>query len=66
MKKDQIIPVSVEIGTDGRYCHLCRWMEQCPPGCRLFNMRIKHCLGGGPLRCGECMEAEKSAKEKNG
>jgi hypothetical protein len=60
----QKINVSVEIGTDDHYCHKCRWLEQCPPGCRLFHVFLKLCLGGGPLRCPECEAAEKATKEK--
>lgn len=52
--------VQVEISVDAQYCHKCSHMENCPPGCRLFKAPLRLCLGGGPLRCEECLEAEKN------
>ena len=60
----QKINVSVEIGTDDHYCHKCRWLEICPPGCRIFRKNLQRCLGGGSLRCAECLEAEQKTKEE--
>ena len=31
--------------------------------CNLFEKPLRRCLGGGPLRCAACIEAERKAKE---
>ena len=57
------ITVPVQISVDAQYCHQCAWMENCPPGCRLFKVPLCLCLDGGPLRSEECLEAERKTKE---
>lgn len=51
----------LDIDAEGKYCEHCRWMEQCPPGCRIFRQSLQRCLGGGTLRCAACLEAEHSS-----
>ena len=34
-----------------------------PFECSLFRVAIGRCLGGGPIRCAACLEAEKNTKE---
>ncbi len=68
------IKAPVEIVTDVKYCdkdcayfetgghyksHSCRW----PSMCNLFMLELDNCLGGGPLRCQACLEAEKQNQE---
>lgn len=60
------ILVQVEVSADPKYCEHCRWVEQCPPGCRLFNTALCLCLGGGILRCEECLQAERDTKGNHG
>jgi heme oxygenase len=54
------ITIRIKIAADDKYCHHCRWLEACPPGCRLLSHNLYRCLGGGILRCKECLEAEKA------
>lgn len=64
------IQVSVSIKTDDRYCdEACPYFRASPSialpaWCVLFGRPCEHCLGGGPLRCAECLEAEKKAGEE--
>jgi hypothetical protein len=68
MDKVKIL-VQVEVSADPRYCERCDWKENCPPGCRFFKTALRLCLGGGVLRCEECLQAEsdtKGGKQKEG
>lgn len=56
------ISVTVEISADPRYCEQCKWLEHCPPGCRLFSIPLRLCLANAPLRCEECLNAEAIAR----
>jgi len=67
------ITMKTDISTDGKYCDTTR-LEMCAyihsafserPRCDLFNKALKTCLGGGPLRCDDCLEAERHTKEVN-
>lgn len=69
------ITVPVTIVTDDKYCdEWCmqlrgeretisftaqRRLVLGPYRCALFEAPIERCLGGGPLRCGACVEATK-------
>jgi len=65
------ITVETEIKTeDGKYCatdpRSCGYLRYAGCGeyrCDLFNRILNRCLGGGPLRCKECVEAERESKE---
>lgn len=73
------VSVPVTIVTDDKYCdewcmHLrgeretisytdMRRLVLGPYRCALFDAPIERCLGGGPLRCAACLEAEKQTKE---
>lgn len=60
--KQQKITVNVEIATDEQYCD-----DECDyvrvgvgfARCQLFQATLQKFLGGGPLRCNDCLAAEK-------
>lgn len=69
------ITVPVTIQTDDKYCDewcmqlrgvretisftAMRRLVLGPYRCALFDAPIERCLGGGPLRCPSCLQAEK-------
>ena len=64
------VEMKTDISTDGKYCDTTQ-LEMCAhlsnafserPRCDLFNKALKTCLGGGPLRCDDCLEAERKKK----
>lgn len=63
------ITVSADIVVDDKYCdEACHYHKPAPSisipaWCRLFGRPCEHCLGGGPLRCEACLEAEKQTRE---
>lgn len=59
------IAVMIEVSSDPKYCERCDWKENCPPGCRFFKTALRLCLGGGALRCEECLQAESDTKGEN-
>ena len=63
MDKVKIL-VQVEVSADPQYCEQCKWLEHCPPGCRLFNTALRLCLAKAPLRCEACLDAERDTKNK--
>jgi len=56
-EKTLAITVTTEITVEDKYCgeycnHLHEWGRNY--NCRLFNVGLVKCLGGGPLRCLGC------------
>ena len=59
------VAVTTDIEVEGRYCAAsCRHLRGArPTECALWSQKLERCLGGGPLRCAECLEAEKKSQE---
>ena len=50
---------SITIKTEGKYCDTaCAYYTDCPHMCALHGLKLKTCLGGGPLRTEYCEELE--------
>ena len=72
MKLTVTVTRTAEISTDGNY-RACTEKEYCQhlhgvfsvpvARCELFKKKLQRCLGGGPLRCVECLEAQRDTKE---
>ena len=66
------ISIRTEISTEDKYCgcdasqlELCAHLGKAfsdKPHCHLFGKALRTCLGGGPLRCDDCLEAERKKK----
>lgn len=55
------ILIPVKIVTEGKYCDaLCPQLIAYKPCCLAFEKQLDTCLGGGPLRCAACIEAERN------
>lgn len=71
---EQEVNVKLKIITDGKYCGIDYETGHCdffPPGevgltsCILFRWQpLERCLGGGPLRCAECVAATNGIQEE--
>ena len=56
--------VPTKIITEEKYCDvMCPQLVAYKPCCLAFEKQLDTCLGGGPLRCEDCLEAEKKAGE---
>ena len=68
-----VVMMHTDICADGKYCETsqperCGYLEYpayAKIRCDLFDKNLKSCLGGGPLRCEGCIEAERKAKENS-
>lgn len=57
--------VTTDIEVEDKYCAMtCRHLRGARPAeCALWPQKLERCLGGGPLRCAECLIAEKESRE---
>lgn len=62
------ITAAAEIAFNGPHCWLCDYSTNGGAYCQLFRARLEQKVypegGDPPLRCAECLEAEKCAQEK--
>ena len=57
---EKIITVPARIVTDEQYCgEECQYLRGARGFCQLFQADLSRCLGGGPLRCNDCLASER-------
>ena len=63
---EKTINVPARIVTDEQYCgEECQYLRSARGFCQLFQADLGRCLGGGPLRCNDCLACEKGMKPEN-
>ena len=56
---EKTINVPAVIVADEKYCgEDCKYLRGARGFCQLFQADLSRCLGGGPLRCNDCLASE--------
>ena len=60
------VTVTTDIEVEGKYCAAsCRHLRGARPAeCALWPRMLNRCLGGGPLRCSECLAVKQAPPGK--